>query len=386
MEASLQPLIGLYRPHNLGGLYYGPDVVRNQIRSVLRSETSKAFIVTGCSLATKTPLIADLETLLGPENHAGTFSGIKQHAGATELEELTELVTQHNAIDTIISVGGGSPIDSAKAIIFRVHQKTQQWLTHITIPTTLSAAECTIIAGYTGYDGVKTSVSHPKLYPSYIFYDPKFGLHTPPRLFLSTGIRALDHAVEIQYQPCTTKMPTRMMTLSSISELFRLLPQYKTDPKNEDVITGLFLAAYASLGFLGQNLVPALMLSHTLGYALGSPYAIPHGVTSCITLGGTVKLVARLKKENARNLSAILPHIGEKQSGNNIQDCDSVGDRILQLVDLLGLQTTLTEYEVGTDQLDIIAARSLRLDPGKDILSQDKELFDCVREFVRSLW
>lgn len=386
MKASLHPLSGLYRAHDLKGLYHGPEVVKNHIRSVLPTKTSKAFIVTGNSLATKTPLIGDLEALLGSDNLAGTFSDIKEHATSAKLDEVTTQVRQNAAIDTIISVGGGSPIDSAKAIIFRIHEISGRWLTHITIPTTLSAAECTIIAGYTKPDGVKTSLSHPKLYPAYIFYDPKFGLYTPPHLFLSSGIRALDHAVEIQYHPYATWMPTRLLTQNAITELFKLLPLYKANPKNEDVITGLFLAAYASLGFLGQNVGPTLMLSHSLGYALGSPYGIPHGITSCLTLGRVVKVMARLNIENARNIAAILPYIGEKRSDDDLRDCDRVGDRILELVRVLGLQTTLTEHKVGMDQLDIVTARSLRLEPGKEIDLQDKELFHIVKELVRDLW
>ncbi|KEF54039.1 uncharacterized protein A1O9_09834 [Exophiala aquamarina CBS 119918] len=386
MEASFSPLSGMYKPHDLKGLYYGPDVVKNCLRSVLATKSSKAFIVTGNSLATKTPLIKDLEAVLGPENFAATFSNIKEHATVAELDKATEQVRQDDSIDTIISVGGGSPIDSAKAIIFRIHEKSQRWLTHITIPTTLSAAECTIIAGYTKSDGVKTSVSHPKLYPTCIFYDPMFGLYTPQHLFLSTGIRALDHAVEVQYQPYTRWMPTRLLSLTSITELFRLLPLYKANPKNEDVVTGLFLAAYASLGFVGENVASTIMLSHSIGYALGSPYGIPHGITSCLTLGRTTKLVARQTKENAQNIAAILPYIGEKRSGDDVADCDKVGNRVLELVSNLDLQTTLTKYKVGMDQLDTIAERALRLNLGKRMNPKDEKLFESVRELVKSLW
>lgn len=48
----------------------------------------------------------------------------------------------NDKIDTIISVGGGSPIDSGKAISYRLHEKSGKWLHHISIPTTLSVAEC----------------------------------------------------------------------------------------------------------------------------------------------------------------------------------------------------------------------------------------------------
>ncbi|KIW57643.1 hypothetical protein PV05_02210 [Exophiala xenobiotica] len=387
MDSSLHPLSGLYKPHQLKGLYYGPDVVKSHLLSVLPTTSSKAFIITGSSLANKTPLIKSLESLLSSGHHAGTFSNIKEHAPVAQLDDATSQVKKDSTIDTIISVGGGSPIDSAKAISYRVHETTQKWLVHITIPTTLSAAEATAIAGYTQSDGVKTGISDPNIYPSYIFYDPKFGLYTPPHLFLSTGFRALDHAVESQYHPTTTWVPCRMVALNAISELFKLLPKYKADPKDEDTITGLFLAAYASLGFVGQNLKGGLGLSHSLGYALGSPYGIPHGVTSCLTLGHVVKLKARQSKQNAEAIANILPYIGQARSGDDLKDSDTLGDRILGLVQDSGLKTTLTEKGVGKDQVDIICARATGgLMPGKTKNEEEEQISKAVRHLVEGLF
>jgi alcohol dehydrogenase class IV len=122
-------------------MIYGPGSVQKYLKSCLPSANSKAFIVTGSSLA-KTNLISEVESLLSPEHHAGTFSKIGQHAPVAQLDEATEAVKADQDIDTIISVGGGSPIDSAKAISYRVHEKTGNFLYHISIPTTLSAAEC----------------------------------------------------------------------------------------------------------------------------------------------------------------------------------------------------------------------------------------------------
>jgi len=162
------------------------------------TDNSKAFIVTGSSLANKTSLIKDVQSLLGSKHHAGTFDKIGQHAPIKQLDEATEMVLNDESIDTIISVGGGSPIDSAKAISYRVNEKTQgKFLYHITIPTTLSAAECTLGAGYTNEDGMKTGVAHPNLAPQVVIYDSKFALETPPWLWMSTGIRAMDHSMEL---------------------------------------------------------------------------------------------------------------------------------------------------------------------------------------------
>jgi alcohol dehydrogenase class IV len=355
-EATSNPLSGLWRPTHLKALYYGPNSVSKHLLSTIPKESSKAFIVTGNSLATKTQLIKQVEELLGAEKHAGTFSKIGEHAPVAQLDQATEMVQKNFNIDTIVSIGGGSPIDSAKAISYRVHQETGKYLYHIAIPTTLSAAECTMGAGYTEKNGVKTGIGAAELAPEVIIYDAKFALDTPPRLWLSTGMRAMDHAVESMYHPTATEI-MHLMALQTASNLFIYLPKYKNDPKNEDYITQLQLAAFTSLGFMGLNVKGSLGLSHTLGYALGSPYGIPHGVTSCLTLGHVVKLKAE-DPANAAEIARMLPFIGQSRSGDDVKDGKQVGDEILKLVESLGLKTTLTDKGVGKDQVPLIVKRA----------------------------
>lgn len=376
-ESSQYPLAGLWKPTHLERLHYGPESVKKYLLECLPKDTSKAFIITGSSLAAKTSLIKQVEDLLG-DKHAGTFSKIGQHAPIAQLDEATELVKKDNTIDTIISIGGGSPIDSAKAISYRVNEQTGNYLFHITIPTTLSAAECTSNAGYTDKTGLKTGVSNPKLAAKAVLYDANFALDTPPWLFLSTGMRAMDHAMETMYHGYSTEVPTRLMALNAASELFKYLPKYKQNPKDEETITRLQLAAFASLGFLGLNVKGGLGLSHTLGYAMGSPYGIPHGITSCLSLGHVVKLKAQSSSEDAAQIARMAPFIGVTKSGDDVKDATAVGDAILKLVQDLDLKTTLTEKGVGEDQLHVIAKTATGKEEG--------ELYEKVKELVGKLY
>ncbi|KAJ3016979.1 hypothetical protein HKX48_003772 [Thoreauomyces humboldtii] len=387
--ATSSQLSGLYEPSKLQALRYGSGVVKEHLLSSLPTPQSRAFIVTGNSLAIKTPLIADLQSLLG-NRHAGTFSNIKQHAPVAQLDDATEQVLQDRNIDTIISVGGGSPIDSAKAISFRVNEKLGQFLLHVSIPTTLSAAECAASAGYTQADGTKTAIKDPRCLPAFVFYDPIFALHTPPDLFASTGIRALDHAVELQYHPNATWIPCQLVAQSAAKELFDLLPKYKKDPKDTAVIIRLFLAAFASYAFLGGNTgSQGLGLSHALGYALGSPYQIPHGITSCLTLGHVVKLKARASDVHAAKIAALLPFVsnGAKGSGDLVRDADAVGDAILDLVERLGFKTTLSEKGVGKEEAEIIVGRATRgLNKKGELTVDERRELEGVRRLVEGLY
>lgn len=67
--------------------------------------------------------------------------------------------------DVLISIGGGSPVDSAKAIAYNIHEETGKWIPSIAVPTTLSVAETTQNAGFTTEDKHKIAVSHPELVP-----------------------------------------------------------------------------------------------------------------------------------------------------------------------------------------------------------------------------
>lgn len=78
-DATNHPLSGLWQPTQLQKLHYGADSVKQHLLSCLPKESSKAFVITGNSLASKTPLVKQVEALLG-DKHAGTFSKIGEHA------------------------------------------------------------------------------------------------------------------------------------------------------------------------------------------------------------------------------------------------------------------------------------------------------------------
>lgn len=214
--------------------------------------------------------------------------------------------------------------------------------------------------------------------PHVILYDSKFALETPEWLLMSTAMRSMDHAMELMYHPTSTEMPCRQMALYAAGELFTNLRKYKQNPKDEDVITRLQLGAFASLGFLALNIKGALGLSHALGYALGSPYQIPHGITSCLTLGHVVKLKAESSKEDAEQLARMAPFIGVTRSGDDTKDAMAVGDAVLKLVEDLGLKTTLTEKGVGKDQIPTITKLATRQESGP--------VFDRVKQLVEGLY
>ncbi|KAF3050286.1 hypothetical protein E8E11_009011 [Didymella keratinophila] len=340
-------------------MVYGPGTT-GQVKDVIKQlGGTKAFVVTGRSLYEKTPVIKNVEKHLG-EMHGGTFHKIGQHAPIQLIREATEMMSK-SGCDILVSVGGGSPIDSAKAIAHNIHKETGRWIPSIAVPTTLSVAETTQNAGFTTDKGHKIAVSDPEQVPKAVIYDGENAIHTPMNLWLSTGMRALDHAVELMYHPLASEMPTKRLCLEAIKDLFTYLPQSKANPNDVEVRSKLFLACYASLfPFLFSG---GVGLSHSIGHAIGASYAIPHGITSCLSLAPVVRLKASNPHE-AKQIARIIPYVSKKSTGDDSKDAQVVADAIANLVEELGLKTTLTAYNVpaGDEEEDAIASRALHGD------------------------
>ncbi|OSS55167.1 hypothetical protein B5807_00815 [Epicoccum nigrum] len=348
--------MGMYRASPARLMLYGNGTT-SQLRDVITQlGVTKAFVVTGRSLYEKTPVIKNVEKLLG-DMHGGTFYKIGQHAPIQLIREATELMSK-SGCDVLVSVGGGSPIDSAKAIAHNIHEETGRWVPSIALPTTLSVAETTQNAGFTTDEGHKIAVSDPEQVPKAVIYDGENAVHTPMNLWLSTGMRALDHAVELMYHPLASEIPTKRLCLEAIKDLFTYLPQSKANPNNAEIRTKLFLACYASLfPFL---FIGGVGLSHSIGHAIGATYAIPHGITSCLSLAPVVRLKAS-NPDEAKQIARIIPYIGKQSTKDDSKDAQVVADAIANLVDELGLKTTLTDYNVptGEEEENAIASRAL---------------------------
>jgi len=106
--------------------------------------------------------------------------------------------------------------------------------------------------------------------------------------------------------------------------------------------------------------------------------ARPHGETSALTLGHVVKLKAQTDKDAAVQIARLAPFIGMQASGDATKDALAIGDRVLELVKELGFTQTLTDREIGKDQVDVITERATKQKDGKT--------YDAVKKLVENLY
>ncbi len=255
---------------------------------------------------------------------------IAQH---TPMAQIDAGVEESAGVSGIVSFGGGSAIDAAKIISVRLANGDGPAVPHIALPTTLSVAELAAGAGYTNEAGDKAGMRDPRLLVDTVIYDAELTLNTPMQLWLSTGIRALDHAVEGFLAPGEHPF-NDVMALEAIRRLFDSLPRAKAAPEDLEVRTENQLAAWFSFTLPGAS---AGGLSHMMGKQIGARHGIPHGVTSCLLLPHVMRYMA--KAEPAR-----MGLVSQAMGG-------SPAKLVEELITSLGLPQHIANFGIGEPEL-----------------------------------
>ncbi len=331
---------------------YGAGSLARLAAEADRLACRRALVVTGRTLAAQTPLIRKVESLLGAR-HVGTYADIRQHVPESGIVEATRLA-RDGRVDLLVSVGGGSPIDAAKAVARALAGSSGAFVPHIAIPTTLSAAEFSHVAGFTDEaTKSKTGFADPRATPRVVILDPEMTLPTPLWLWLASGIRALDHAVETLYSPGDHPV-NDVLALQAIRSLFEFLPCSKAEPENLAARQQCQLAAWMS--YFGPASVSAHAgLSHTIGKRIGATYDVPHGVTSCIILAHVMRAKAATEMDAARlaPMARALDLVADDASDQ--EAARAASDAVAGLVQQLELPARLRDVNVPADALADIA-------------------------------
>lgn len=326
-----------------------------------RIGAKRVLLLTTRSL-TESRLVREVTAALG-DRCVGRFSEIHAHSPREAVIAGAALAREVEA-DHLLTVGGGSVTDATKTMLVALWRGARDVdalsalasrrgspplvpldsdrIRMTAVPTTLSAAEFTATAGVTDMQRkVKLSFSHPRMAPLAAILDPAATLETPMALMLSTGMRAMDHAVEhwcsIQPHPLTDGLSLQAMEMLATN-----LPAMKARPEDLDARLNCQLAAW--LTQVGGTHMTPNGASHGIGYILGGYAGIPHGITSCISLAATLEWNEPVNAERQRA-------VAEKLGRPGARACDAMRD----FVKSLGLPTTLGEVGIAADRIAELA-------------------------------
>ena len=343
---------------------FGNPAAAAIVEQMERLAAARAFLMVSGTLNRQTDEIERIRKALGPRC-AGVFDAMPPH---TPREAVIAASEQARAagVDLIVTVGGGSITDGAKAVqlclandirtveaIDRVRSVkgvvptiTAPTVRQISVPTTIAGGEFSAITGVTNArTRVKEMLRHELVMPRAVILDPAITVHTPEWLFLSTGIRAVDHCVE---GICSREAHpyADAQALKGLAMLAEGLPRVKADARDLDARMDCQIGTWLSVGPLTSG-VP-MGASHGIGYVLGAGYDVPHGYTSCVMLPSVMRWNKPANAERQALVAAAMGHAGE-----------DAGDVLDAFIRSLGMPRSLREVRVGPQHFDDIAQQAM---------------------------
>ena len=285
------------------------------------------------------------------------FCGIGAHVPSDVVFAAADAARAAGA-DLLVAVGGGSVIDGTKLVqlllavpggdLQRCAAEAPPRLPvrQVAVPTTLSAAEFGSGAGTTDpARRQKIVLRHPDLVPLAVVLDPALSRHTPQWLWLSTGIRAVDHAVEtlcsIAANPYTDATAKQALALLDAG-----LRRSLADPADLAARSDCQTAAWLSMAAVPGGI--PLGASHAIGHVLGGAFGVPHGHTSCVMLPAVLR-------HNSAFTAAGHEAVGAALGRPGVPAADAVGD----LVAALGLPRRLGDIGICEADFATIASQTL---------------------------
>jgi len=378
LSVPKQELNGQFAMLPMDDVHFGSGSVQKLGAALEQYGVERAVIITGNSLAQNTDLVARVEAAAGGRT-AGMFSGTSQHVPRESVIAAADFARSKNA-DAIISFGGGTPNDTAKAVTMclaegitepggldavrikfeypdklEIPSLSTDPLPMFGIPTTLSGGEFTFFVGVTDRERkVKDLYLDKRITAKSVFLDPDLTLATPERLWLGTGIRAVDHCIEAMYS--ATRQPfTDALAYRALNMLVRYLRETKADPSDLAARGQCMVAAWMSVCGLGSV---ALGLSHGIGHQLGARCNVPHGETSAVMLRNVMTFN---RKDTLAQQAWVAEAMGVDVSAmSEAEAATTASDEVLKLVrDDLDLPWRLRDVGVNEVDFDGIASDAL---------------------------
>lgn len=228
-------------------------------------------------------------------NLVTVYSGVPVNSEVEVCKEIAE-IGMANGVDTLVSVGGGSVMDTAKGVNILLgvggdlledwqgtHLVPEPLKKHIAIPTTAgTGAEVTLGAVIKhSPGGQKITFNSKYLLPDVAILDPELTLSMPPALTAATGIDALTHAIE-SFSSLEHSAPSDALSYYCVGTVFKNLKRAVEDGEDLDARGYMLIAANLAGTALSTTL--SIGACHAMAHAAGGLSPVTHGVANAIIL------------------------------------------------------------------------------------------------------
>ncbi|RGH58753.1 iron-containing alcohol dehydrogenase [Ruminococcus sp. AM36-18] len=329
--------------------------VLGEAAPLLKKMGNKAFIVTGRHVAVSN-MMKQLTALLD-ENGIGCviFDGITGEPTDTMIENGVEML-KSSGCDFIIGIGGGSPLDSAKAIAamavnegsiadYNGKEITGEILPLAAIPTTAgTGSEATKFTVITDSEkGIKMLLKGDVLVPKLAIVDSSFTVGAPKSVTSATGLDALTHAVEAHTSRKAFSM-TDTLAVSAVKRIMKYLPIAYKEPDNSLAREQMSIAALEA-GICINN--SSVTIVHGMSRPIGALFHVPHGMSNAMLLKECLSFAVSGAYEKFANLGRETGVASDSDSDETA--AEKFIDSLQNICDVCEIPT-LEQYGIDRDE------------------------------------
>ncbi|MEI0485615.1 1-propanol dehydrogenase PduQ [Brachyspira intermedia] len=290
--------------------------------------------------------------------------------------------------DTIIAIGGGSVIDTAKSVIYfalEINKRMPSGLKKpffIAVPTTSgTGSEVTSYAVITDKENhQKVPLLSNKMLPDIALLDSQFTLTVPPRITAETGMDVMTHAFE-SYVSVNSSPFTMPYSEYAIIGVFNNISKAVHDGKDVKARIAMHeLSCTAGIAFNNAG----LGLIHAMAHALGGRFRQPHGRANAILMPYVIEYNAMHCKKSAAKYAKIITLLNVKNIDDDITASKILKSLILELNKRIGINQKITDYGIDKTEfenaIDEMASHALKdvcilTNPVKPSLEDVKNLY-----------
>jgi phosphonate metabolism-associated iron-containing alcohol dehydrogenase len=370
--------------HNPVKVYFGPGEM-DKLPTILKASgrRKRILLLTGSSSLKASGQLEKIMQKL-TDYEVSLFEQIPSNPDVSDIYRI-KTVTDSFDYDTILTVGGGSVIDTGKALAaftgqhvtsvdtLRIAIQEKRYLNNsynhcplIAVPTTAGTGS-EVTSWATVWDKLsdaKYSITDTALYPEVAIIDPLLTLKLPRIMTAASALDALSHATEAYWSKNTNEI-VRLYAIRAIEYIVQNLADVLDNPEDLHLRTNIaYGSLFAGLAFSNTRTTAC----HAISYPLTLRYGVNHGVAVCMTLG---KMLLRNEKE--------IIHKEELLRAYGVNHAEEVEQYIQRIFAKAGLSSRLRDYGISQDDLSFIADQSYT--PGR----MDNNPVDVDRQYLLDL-
>tara|TARA_S200000501_G_scaffold345427_1_gene358059 strand:- start:717 stop:1835 length:1119 start_codon:yes stop_codon:yes gene_type:complete len=316
---------------------------------------SKPIIITDNGLVKCGVLQQVLDALPSEQDYA-VFSEIPENPTIQGVEKALK-VFQSEDCDGIVGIGGGSVLDSGKALRVITHQSGSllSFLDHsleinksvapyITVPTTAgTGAEITFGGGiHPTENAIGMGLRSPYIKPDLAICDPELTFTLPSHLTAATGMDALGHCIE-GYVSNVSNPPIEAITLDGINRVINYIKRAVTDGSDREARYNMLMAGLEGGMAIYLGLGPIHALANTFG---NSP--LHHGTLVTVSTPAVLRFYEGVIDDKLNNI----------RSAMNLSEGDNLADTITDLNRIIGMPSSVREMGYDKDDVDVMTSET----------------------------